>query len=260
MCADCTRGPRHRPRWMFHRCVKLRVGLAFVALVLLFSPFFVTAQTQPNSGVAWILLVDDLHLDFRITGRIRDLARAVLNELVREGDVVAIRTSGPSTVLTDFSSRQQLLPFVSNLTGGGLRPTEILTIGKSLVPNELSTRTRLTLSAATTAVALLGQVESERRALIYISNGHPFDTDTFTEGRALAGLAERDRVKIFAIEAAGLDPAPSGPAVSGPDWDAHRAATRKSLEVLAERAGGFAILDAVDMRAALQRISDSVRP
>ena len=102
-------------------------------------------------------------------------------------------------MLTDFSSREQLLPFVRNLTGGGLRPTEILTIGKSLAPNELSNRTRLSLSTATAAVALLGQVEAERRALIYISNGHPFNPDTFTEGRALAGLAERDGVKVFAM-------------------------------------------------------------
>ena len=115
------------------------------------------------------------------------------------------------------------------------------------------------MSTAIAAVALLGELESERRALLYI-NGHPFNPETLTEGRAWAGLAARDGVKVFAIDAAALDPAPSAPAVSDPTWDAHRTATRKSLQALAERGGGFAILDAVDMRAALQRIGDIVRP
>jgi len=248
--------------------VKLRVCLAFVGLILLPRASFVTLAQSPaigNDRVAWVLFVDDLHLDFRNTGRVIDLLRTVLNDVVREEDLAAIRTSGPSTVLTDFSNRWQLLPLVRKLSGGGLKRTEILTIGKPAGPNELnnpnemSNRTRLALSSATAAVALLGEVESSRRAMLYISNGHPFDMDGFIETRALAGLARQDDVKIFAIDAASLDPASSAPATSDPAWEAHTAAARHSLSLLAERTGGFAILEVADIPAALQRISNSIR-
>ena len=54
---------------MTTRLVKLRKDHAVVALAVLFSAFLVTAQTRPvdNAGVAWVLVVDDLHVDFRNT-------------------------------------------------------------------------------------------------------------------------------------------------------------------------------------------------
>jgi hypothetical protein len=58
-------------------------------------------------SVAWMLFVDDLHLDFRNTGRIRQLVQIFLKEIAREGDLVAIRTSGPSGVLERFRCRTQ---------------------------------------------------------------------------------------------------------------------------------------------------------
>lgn len=116
-----------------------------------------------------------------------------------------------------------------------------------------------TLSSAITAVALLGQVEPRRRALVYVSNGYPFDVTAFIEARALAGVAGQNDVKIFAIDARVLDPSAPPPGVADPVRDAHMSATRTSLRVLADQSGGFAILDAGDMAAAFQRIISTIR-
>ena len=49
------------------------------------APF---AQSRPpdttSTPVAWLVFVDDLHLDFRNTGRIRDLVKSMAAELIRE--------------------------------------------------------------------------------------------------------------------------------------------------------------------------------
>ena len=216
-------------------------------------------QQSPSTAadpVAWLVFVDDLHLDFRNTGRIRQLVQIFLNDIVLEGDLVAIRTSGPSVVLTDFSSARELLPVLKKLSGGGLRPNDI--IGKVLGDEEMPYRARTALSSATAAAALLSQVEPRRRALLYVSNGYGLDTRTLLEARALAHVARTNGVRIVTIDAASMDRSPRDP-VTDRAWEAYRTAARESLRALAEQSGGFAILDVEDARAALQRVSNTVR-
>jgi hypothetical protein len=105
----------------------LRRGLALLGLIALFGSAVMhqpRAQSLQAASVAWMLFVDDMHLDFRNTGRLRTCARTVVNELAEEGDLFAIRTSGPSAVFTDFSTSGNLLPHLKMLVGNGLRPSD----------------------------------------------------------------------------------------------------------------------------------------
>lgn len=237
-------------------------SLAVAAGALLLSASVVGLQplSAQTDRVAWVLFIDDLHLDFRNTGRIRQLAQTFLKDIVLEGDLVAIRTSGPSGVLTDFSSARELLPWSIKLTGGGLTPGDVANLGKESGMNadELRKRAGVSLSSATAAAALLSRVEPRRRALLYISNGHAFDMATLIEARALAHVAGTNGVRIFTVDAASMDRLPRVPA-SDPAWEAHKALARESLRVIAEQSGGLAILDAQDARTALQRVSSTVR-
>jgi hypothetical protein len=240
--------------------VTLKASLAFVALVLSNAPLASPrSQPVPPERVAWIVLVDDLHLDFRDTGRIRQLLQTILNEVVQEGDRVAIRTTGPSSVLTDFGSGDEVLPSVKKLTGGGLRPTEIKTLRArpDRDPDELRLRTRLALSSATVAAALLGQAGPTRRVMLYVSNGYPLEMTSFLEARALVGVAGANEVRIFAIDGASLDER-SIAAADNAARDTYRATARDALQFVAE-AGGGEILSAQDLQAALQQVSGSVR-
>jgi hypothetical protein len=247
--------------YMVAPSLKPRVVVALTVILSLLGATMVKPQTQPlrRDSVAWLVFVDDLHISFADTGRLRKLVRTMLTDVVQEGDVVAIRTTGSSAVLTDFKRNRELVTVVAELTGSGLRPSEAAGTNQSVVLNEMQHRTHVSLSSAIGAVAILGQIESRHRGLLYISNGHPFDMTTFIEARALARVAGQNGVKIFAIDARSLDTSPQPPAVSDPGSDDHIKATRNSLRVLSEQSGGFAILDGDDMRPALQRMIDAIR-
>jgi hypothetical protein len=240
--------------------LKRRKALAFVALLSVWASLTMHApQAQPLNAepVAWMLFVDDLHLRFANTGRLRTLVRTVLDDVVEAGDLVAIRTSGPLPVLTDFGRSGDLLPLVKGLSGNGLRPSDIIAGASS--GREVRYRMRMSLSLATSAMALLGQAGSSRRGLIYISDGYPLDVSALVEGRALAETAANNGVRVFAVDGRSLDDHTGAPAVADPAWNEYLTATQASLRVIAEQSGGSAIFDGDDLPAALQRISTSMR-
>ena len=55
------------------------------------------------AGRIFLIFVDDLHLDFRNTGRIRDLFKKISDELVHEGDMFGIVSTGPSSIAIDLT-------------------------------------------------------------------------------------------------------------------------------------------------------------
>jgi VWFA-related protein len=56
-----------------------------------------------TSGRIFLFFVDDLHLQFHNTGRIRDLFKRISKELVHEGDMFGIVSSGPSSIAIDMT-------------------------------------------------------------------------------------------------------------------------------------------------------------
>jgi hypothetical protein len=67
-----------------------RVLLALLGLISLFGTAVMhesRAHSLQAAPVAWMLFVDDMHLDFRNTGRLRTFARTVISELAEEGDL-----------------------------------------------------------------------------------------------------------------------------------------------------------------------------
>ena len=59
--------------------------------------------TTDASGRIFLIIVDDLHLDFRNTGRIRDLFKRISRQLVHEGDMFGIVSTGPSSLSIDLT-------------------------------------------------------------------------------------------------------------------------------------------------------------
>src|SRR5438874_4652327 len=56
-----------------------------------------------TSGRIFLFFVDDLHLQFHNTGRIRDLFKKISKDLVHEGDLFGIVSSGPSSIAQDLT-------------------------------------------------------------------------------------------------------------------------------------------------------------
>ena len=52
--------------------------------------------TNDAAGRIFLIFVDDLHLDFRNTPRIRQLFQKIAKELIHDGDMFGIVSTGPS--------------------------------------------------------------------------------------------------------------------------------------------------------------------
>ena len=83
--------------------------------------------TNDAAGRIFVIFVDDLHLDFRNTGRIRALFKQVAEELIHEGDMFAVVSSGPASIEIPLTyDRRRLDEALKKVTGGGMRPQDIL--------------------------------------------------------------------------------------------------------------------------------------
>jgi VWFA-related protein len=221
-----------------------------------------SAQSRPSDAVArtpvtWVIFVDDLHLQFRNTGRIRDAVRAAAKELIQEGDRFAIASSGPSALAIDLTTDRQVLDAaVKKITGNGLRFEDIQT------PNgaaEARYRASTALSTAQSMLDNLSRAPAGPTALVYVSNGYSVELlpDRVPGSRPLGRLPEatnaeireqrarltetarRANVRIFAIDRRSRD---LDAVLSGAEWQAHEEEMRRVLRVMAEASGGFVIV------------------
>jgi len=139
------------------------------------------------SGRAFLFLVDDLHLDFSDTGRLRELLKRISTELVHDGDLIAIVSTGPSSIAVDLTyDRTRLDEAIRRVSGAALKPQEIIETpgGASGLP-ETRYRAHVAFSTAYQILQNLEPFHSRRKVCVYISNGYDFDP--FARSRAQAG-------------------------------------------------------------------------
>ena len=142
--------------------------------------------TNDTSGRIFLIFVDDLHMDFRNTGRIRELFKKISKELVHDGDMFGIVSTGPSSIAEDMTyDRKRLDEAINKISGSGLKPSEIIdTPDGSQGPPEVRYRAHVAFSTAYDLLKKLEQVHNRRKAFIYVSNGYDFDP--FSKSRAKA--------------------------------------------------------------------------
>jgi VWFA-related protein len=149
--------------------------------------------TSDASGRIFLIFVDDLHLDFRNTGRIRDLFKKIEKELVHEGDMFGIVSSGPSSIAIDMTyDRKRLDEALNKIAGNGLKPSDIIDVPQgSQGPPEVRYRAHVAFSTVNDILTRLEQVHNRRKAFIWVSNGYDFDP--FAQSRA---KAEAERYSV----------------------------------------------------------------
>jgi VWFA-related protein len=143
-----------------------------------------TRPATDAAGRIFLIFVDDLHLDFRNTGRIRDLFKKISDELVHEGDMFGIVSTGPSSISIDLTyDRRRLTEALKKISGSALAPKDILDVPEgSQGPPEVRHRAHVAFSTAGDMMRQLEQVHNRRKAFIYVSNG--YDLDPFSKSRA----------------------------------------------------------------------------
>jgi VWFA-related protein len=133
--------------------------------------------TNDAAGRIFLIFVDDLHLDFRNTGRIRSLFKKISENLIHDGDMFGIVSTGPSSLAVDLTyDRQVLDAAIKKITGNGLSPNDIIEGGEtSQGPSEVRYRAHVAFSTAYDLMRNLEKVHNRRKAVIYVSNGYDFN-------------------------------------------------------------------------------------
>jgi VWFA-related protein len=149
------------------------------------------------AGRIFIFFLDDLHMDFRNTGRIRDLIRKVRTTLLHDGDLFGVVSTGPSSIAIDLTyDLKRFDEVLKKISGAGLRPQEIIDGGNTSQegPSEVRYRAHVAFSTAYDLMGQLEKVHNRRKALIYISNGYdfnPFPTSRWRTDQERAGLSPK---------------------------------------------------------------------
>lgn len=137
-------------------------------------------QSRPTSDAAgriFVLFVDDLHMQFGDTGRIRNLFKKISETLIHEGDLFGIVSTGESSLSIDLTyDRTRLDRAIEKITGGGLRPSEIINgVDSSRGPTEVRYRAHVAFKTAYELLKNMQQVNNRRKAIIWVSSGYDFD-------------------------------------------------------------------------------------
>ncbi len=150
-----------------------------------------------TAGRIIIFVVDDLHMEFRDTHRVRRLFRDMAKELVHEGDLFGIVSTGTSSIAIDLTyDRGRMEEAANRITGGGLKPSEIIeqsSMGQT--PQEVMHRANVAFETVYQMLTNLEQAHNRRKAVVLISNGYDFDPFASSrKGTAGAGMLNNRNV------------------------------------------------------------------
>ena len=133
-------------------------------------------RTSDVSGRIFVFFVDDQHLQFHNTGRVRELFQKISKELLHEGDMFGIVSSGPSSLSIQMTyDKNRLQDAIKKMTGNELKPQDIINSSSGPGgPSEVRYRARVAFSTVEETLKNLEQVHNRRKALIYVSDGYDF--------------------------------------------------------------------------------------
>ena len=137
-----------------------------------------TRPTNDAAGRIFLFFVDDLHLDFRDTARIRQLFTKIRKDLVHDGDMFGVVSTGPTSIAIDLTyDPKRLDEAINKISGSALKPNEIIEAGghgpEGL--SEVKYRAHVAFSTAYDIIGNLEQVHNRRKAIVYVSNGYDFN-------------------------------------------------------------------------------------
>ena len=221
-----------------------------------YGPQRPAAADTGRRGVVWLFLVDDLHIDFRTTGVVRAWLRSLTKELIREEDIFAARTTGPSSVSVGLlAGVEELHQAIDRVSGAALKLEEVLRTPSGA--GEIVHRVRVTMKAATGLISSAPQTDPRHRVMVYVGKG--FDSSSAadeTEG-FLAEAWRRD-VTIVALDVSALAGAQLRISPLPDTQKRYIEASRYSLDRLALLTRGLVLADESILQDAA-RISAAIR-
>jgi len=137
-----------------------------------------TRRTSDVAGRIIILFVDDLHLQTNLTPKARQVFLKITDNLIHEGDLFGIVSSGPSSLSIDMTYDRSIIPDAAErITGDGFSPQEIiqtLSTGSQGL-TELRFRSHQAMKTVYQTLRNLEQVQNRRKVFIYMSSGYDYN-------------------------------------------------------------------------------------
>ncbi len=147
-----------------------------------------TRAVSGTAGRIFIILIDDLHIITRDTPRTRQIFEQLTDNLIHEGDLFGIVSTGPSAIAVDLTYDRGMLQSAANrITGDGFNPSELaqqISPGQGRGASELTWRAHTAFKTARTIVKELEKIQNRRKVFLYFSSGYNFNP--FTEERAFS--------------------------------------------------------------------------
>ena len=151
-----------------------------------------TRARNETAGRIFVILVDDLHIVTRDTPRARAIFDQLADNLIHEGDMFGIVSTGPSSIAIDMTyDRNQLIVAANKITGEGFSPNELAQLSPgSRGPTELAWRAHTAFKTARGIVSGLDKIQNRRKVVLYFSGGYDFNPFAFNRvfNRSAAGM------------------------------------------------------------------------
>ena len=249
-------------------------------------------KVDNTAGRIFVLFIDDLHMAAGLTPKVRQLVDTIAENLIHEGDLFGIISTGTSKVSTDLTyDRTLLFAAADKITGSGFNLRDMITMQERRNLNELRWRSHTAFKTARETLRNLERVKNRRKAFIYVSAGYDFnpfdqqfgkddvydnasalfedpieiteqkgmvfsDSDLHAEIAELARAAGRASTTFHTLDPRGLM---AGADIEYDDVDTrelsqHIFRTQSSLRTLAELTGGIAIVNRNSFVAGLREI------
>jgi len=207
--------------------------------------------TDNTAGRIFVLFVDDLHLVTSSTPKVRQVFKLIADNLVHEGDLFGIISTGPSSLSIDMTyDRAVLYDAMERIIGDGLSiPDMIQSQDSSRGVTELLYRAHVAFKTAREVLRNLEQVTDRRKVFIYISNGYDFNP--FAESRMNSGP--------FGVQAAAARDAIGAPGSGGFGGDPYAGIPDPAtdpFESIRRQGQGFAPAELASELAELTRVAN----
>ena len=137
-----------------------------------------TRAVNDTAGRIFVILVDDLHIETSKTPRARAVFEQLMDNLIHEGDLFGIVSTGPSSIRVDMTYDRSLIKSSADrLTGDGFNPNEMIRFlaPGPRGPSELSWRAHVAFKTMRDVVRNLERVQNRRKVVIYFSSGYDFN-------------------------------------------------------------------------------------
>jgi len=147
-----------------------------------------TRPPGDKSGRVFLIFVDDFHVNARLTPQVRDLMNRIETDLIHDGDLFGVVSSGYSSIVIDMTyDRKRLTEAIRKIQGTGLQPDEVIATPEgSQGSAEVRHRAHVAFSTAYEILGKFEQIHDRRKAFIYISEGYDFDPYAQSRAKAAA--------------------------------------------------------------------------